>query len=133
MKVYLAAQYSWKRALQGNAETLDGIGIDSTSRWLQEKYDPEMTIAGTDGDWAQIARMDLEDIQEADMLIHFTVPETTPTLRGGRHVECGYALALGKQVVIVGPKENIFYHLPEVKQFSCWGDCYQWLRGQVGL
>ncbi len=32
--------------------------------------------------------------------------------RGGRHVEAGYALAKGKYLVLVGPRENVFYSLP---------------------
>ena len=45
------------------------------------------------------------------MLLLFTVDPDERTRRGGRHVEYGVALGLGKLTAIVGPRENIFHHL----------------------
>lgn len=42
--------------------------------------------------------------------------------RGGRHVEFGMALALGKRVIVVGPRENVFHLLPEVEVHVNWND-----------
>ena len=36
------------------------------------------------------------------------------THSGGRHVELGYALALGKHVVHIGQQENIFHSIVPV-------------------
>lgn len=77
---------------------------------------------------------DIEDIDAADALIAFTeAPGDTPgRSRGGRHVEFGYAIGKGKPVCIVGIRENVFCHLPQVmhfdtfNQFITWG--WLWLR-----
>lgn len=80
-------------------------------------------------------RDDLDDIVAADMLVAFTEgPRTGPT-RGGRHVEFGYALAIADlrlkrqsaglfsvvtnpmDVVVVGPRENLFTWHPSVLHF----------------
>ena len=42
--------------------------------------------------------------------------------RGGRHVEFGLALAAGKRLCIVGPRENIFHFLPRVEVFRSTDD-----------
>ncbi len=49
--------------------------------------------------------------------------------RGGRNVELGIALGRGKTVIVVGPYENIFTWLPEVRHYDTWDDClaaYPW-------
>ena len=48
------------------------------------------------------------------MLFYSEHPDTA-TVRGGRHVEFGMALALGKPIFVYGHKENIFHYLPQVE------------------
>jgi nucleoside 2-deoxyribosyltransferase len=122
-KVYLAAPFAKQDEIATYAEELRALGIVVTSRWLDE---PESS-SETD---VQQAQRDLADIDNADVLISFTEPPafkdypgifisyTNP--RGGRHVEFGYALAQGKEVWVVGYRENIFHHLPQVKFFPSW-------------
>jgi len=112
MKVYLAARYSSKAQMEVYAQKLEKIGIEVTSRWLEEPHASDAEIS--DDLKTQYALMDLEDVERADVLIFFSVEPTTPTPRGGRHVEFGYALALGVHIIVVGPKENIFHHVPWV-------------------
>ena len=38
--------------------------------------------------------------------------------RGGRHVEFGIAVAQGMYLIVVGRRENVFHHLPDVRQFD---------------
>lgn len=38
--------------------------------------------------------------------------------RGGRHVEFGLAVALGKRLIVIGHRENLFHHLPAVEFFE---------------
>lgn len=45
--------------------------------------------------------------------------------RGGRHVEFGVAVASCKRLVVIGPRENIFHHLPRVEVFPTLGE---WLE-----
>lgn len=42
--------------------------------------------------------------------------------RGGRHVELGVAIGMGKHVVIVGPAENVFCTHPVVVRYATWAD-----------
>ena len=66
------------------------------------------------------AAEDLEDVLRADCLVSFTEEPAAGVAwaaRGGRHVEFGIALAMGKRLCVVGPRENIFHHLPRVEVF----------------
>jgi hypothetical protein len=48
-------------------------------------------------------------------------PPNTILATGGRHVEFGLALAQGKRVIIVGPRENVFHYLlPDAQIFAYW-------------
>ncbi len=63
---------------------------------------------------------DIEYLADADCLVSFTERPTEGVswaARGGRHVEFGVALATGKRLCLVGPRENIFHHLPRVEVF----------------
>jgi nucleoside 2-deoxyribosyltransferase len=68
-----------------------------------------------------IARQDCEDLMAADAVIIFTEIPNTILATGGRHVEFGLALAQGKRVIIVGPRENVFHYLlPDSQIFATW-------------
>ena len=93
---------------------LEAIGCKVVSRWHREQ-----AAAALDGamarhtaiENAEFARRDLSDVAAADILVLFTEPPETNWPRGARHVEYGYALALGKRCVLVGPCENVFHWL----------------------
>ena len=68
--------------------------------------------------WADLARIDREDVLRADGLILFAEPELDGG--SGRHVEFGMALALGKPTIVVGRVENLFQRLPEVRVVEDW-------------
>lgn len=103
MKVYLAADYARKNEIREVAAKLRALGIEVTSRWLDT---PDDGIP-----WSAEAKVDVEDVQDAHTLVSFTTGELA---RGGRHAEFGMAVALGKGLVIVGPREHVFHFLPEV-------------------
>jgi nucleoside 2-deoxyribosyltransferase len=120
MKVYLASRYSLKETMLGYARELRDMGVEVTSRWLAELYAANTTLDQVDPEeLCGFAVDDLEDIREADAFIFFSEKDATP--RGGRHVEFGYALALGTPIMVVGPYENIFHYLPGIKQVDTWG------------
>lgn len=136
MKIYLAARYSRREELLTYREELQSIGHEVTSRWLNGSHQisDEGTPIGDDGESLvefgetekagqlrqHFAIEDLQDVKDADLLIAFTEPPRSTASRGGRHVELGYALALGKIVATVGPRENVFCWLPEVRAYSSW-------------
>lgn len=120
MKVYLANKYENKHHMRDAATLLRSKGIEVTSTWIDE---PQRS--GTNKDWAF---QDLLEISQADCLVFFSESPTEPTLRGGRHVEYGYALGIRKPIIVVGPKENIFHNLPQIKHFDTWEDAVYFLE-----
>lgn len=113
--VYLAARYARIDEMRSIAESFRGRGIFVTSRWLKEGVDPNHSIRTLSAEYMQTsARHDLEDIDAADYLVLFSEDPDEKFVRGGRHVEFGYALAKGKKIIVVGPKENIFHYEPNV-------------------
>lgn len=130
-KLYLAAPYSWRDQLREHAKVLRANGFIVTASWLQERQAPDSDLNdGTLQGLKLHAKNDVRDIQEADGLILFTIPPTSAMKRGGRHVEFGIAYALGKQVILCGPRENIFHYLKEVAQFDTFPEVLQHLVDQ---
>lgn len=107
LKLYLAGRYGRRLELRAYAEQLRAIGHTVTSRWLDcehEAFDDAPTREQM-LDWAED---DTSDINDADVFVAFTEAPDSQYGRGGRHVEFGYALAMGKYTVRIGPVENIF-------------------------
>jgi nucleoside 2-deoxyribosyltransferase len=127
MKIYLAARFSRRDELIQRKEALESFGFVVTSRWLTDHYaewvsiDPTTVAPEERGRWAM---GDLSDIEECQCLIHFTGNAEIGYSTGGRHTEMGYALALGKQIIVCGPRENIFcdldFHHPNVQWIPDW-------------
>lgn len=104
MKVYIAAPYVRRHEAQNLSRALQAHDIDVTSRWL---------VVGDALDDAG-ARKDLEDIDDADALIAFNMPEWRRE-GGGRHAEFGYAIAQGKRLIVYGERSIIFHYLNGVE------------------
>ena len=110
--VYLASRYRRRKELENYAQDLANQGWEVTSRWVFGHHENDCrspTIYALE-DWDDLAR--------AQWMMAFTEEPNDhgSYSRGGRHVELGMALAWGKNVVIVGPRENVFCHLPQVRQ-----------------
>jgi len=136
MKVYLCAPYARRPEMQGVSEIMEAQGHIVTSRWVYSKG-PIGTFADTAAEYASNtdtcgrgALRDFEDIREADTLIAFTDGELA---RGGRHVEFGYAAALGKHLIVVGPRETLFHCLPFVEWLEDWPRFVTYLVEQAEL
>lgn len=113
MKLYLAAMWSLRDEMQALAKKCEALGHEVTARWLWVTHEDE----------ARAAQMDLTDIERAEVLVLFSVgPRGTMFSGGGRCIEYGYALALGKRMALIGPRENVFHYLPSVRQFDTWAD-----------
>ena len=101
MNIYLAARYERREELNKYAEELRADNHIITARWLIDDHEAEVyelkntkTISKTG--W-KFAIDDLQDITRADTVICFSEAPDSAFARGGRHVEFGYALALGKR------------------------------------
>lgn len=128
----MAARFSMKPEIAEKAEELREMGIEITSRWLAETAAPTAQLGDFDDPYlTQTAEVDVEDINEGEGLVFFSVPPTMPVARGGRHVEFGMALALKKAIYVVGPKENIFHYLPQVRVFATWEDFITYIQGKL--
>lgn len=133
-KVYIAGSYSRRTEFQAYAAQLDAAGYWITCRWLSGSHDG--LDDGTNAIEAKSswALEDIEDVAAADILVCFTEPEGTRRGRGrgGRHVEFGIAFGLNIafealadhpkliRLVVIGPRENVFYCCSEVEQFDTW-------------
>jgi hypothetical protein len=121
-KIYLAAAYERADEMRGVRDVLEVFGHQVTSRWIDQETSGQTEAAGAaelsvdPAAYVKFARKDFEDISAADTVLSFTGAPG----RGGHHIEFGIALALGKQLVIVGPRENVFHSLPQVDWYPDW-------------
>jgi hypothetical protein len=72
-----------------------------------------------------MAEKDIEEIQDANLMVLFSQSDTAPTYRNGRLVEFGVALSVGMTVFVVGPAENIFFHCDGVHLYPTKEDVLQ--------
>lgn len=133
MKVYLAARYSRNDEMRGVRDVLQALGHEVTSRWIDqhggdllesivaEKLNAEPAAC------AKYAHIDVEDLKAADTVISFT--SAGGGGKGGRHIEFGVALGLGKRLMIVGPRENVFHTLPAIEWYPDWSRLVMALSG----
>lgn len=121
MRIYLAARYDQHGLMLVYAGKLESAGHQVTSRWIRQATG-DMPDGCTvelmnqrPSECAPHAQTDMDDIRRSNVLVCFT---EWPSSTGGRHVEFGYALALGIRIVIVGPREHIFHTIPQVEHYS---------------
>jgi hypothetical protein len=125
VKIYLAARYS-RLPEKGYAKALVALGHTVTSRWILGGHDlgthDPADAAHALPLWAS---EDMEDLLAADLCLSFTEPPEAGLgrARGGRHVELGIALALGKRCLIVGYREHIFHWLACMELYPTWEAC----------
>lgn len=121
--VYIAGRYSRRNEFRIVATALRAAGYSVTSRWLYEDK-PLTTVMGDDTPefYKETAYVDLKDIREADIVLFFSEDPLVGIPRGGRHVEFGYALGLGREIHVVGPRENIFHYVYGVKNYATLED-----------
>lgn len=121
--VYLAARFSLRSWMQAcAADLMADLGIETTSRWIDGHGDDKDDF--TPAELAVFADEDIEDIRRADVFVTFTTHEGVGYTSGGRHVEFGIALILGKPIIIIGPRENVFHELaetsPQITHVETW-------------
>jgi len=121
MKVYIAARFSRRSEANKLANMLMAKGYEITSRWVLPECDHVMPTGlssqAEDSERRRYAREGLEDIGACDWMISLT-DEPRNNGRGGKHVEFGYALGLGKSLTIIGPRETVSHTLYTVDHFS---------------
>lgn len=122
MLIYLASRYSRRKEMLNCAKIIEFRANHTiTARWLNGSHKAD-TPAELAEKAAMFAQEDIDDIKRSDVLIAFTEsPDVVGgASRGGRHVELGLAIALNKRIVVIGHRENVFCHLPEVMHYQNW-------------
>lgn len=138
MKIYLAARYSRRVELLEYRRDLESLGHVVTSRWLDGSH--QLYQGQRIGDFVEkaveehdeaaldllqhFASEDFHDVYTSDAMICFTEPPRSDASRGGRHVEAGIGMSLGKRMIVVGHRENLFYFLPTVEFCKTWDEAY---------
>ncbi len=132
-QVYLAARFSRQSELRGYVSDLENCGFGVTSRWVKtDSHRVDEYQAEADPDFARrLAEEDYLDVLCADIVVIFGEEPRTAT-RGGKHVEFGLALARDKHIFLVGPRENVFYYLPEVECYETWDECFEVICRRFG-
>ena len=125
MKIYLATRYRRIDEMKRRAEDLRNLGHLVTSRWVDGHH--EAPGALDDPSWPGIAQEDVDDVRAADVVVSFTQKRGGG---GGRHVEFGLGLGLGKRLVLVGPREHLFHTLPSVEVYLTWSEALESLATQ---
>lgn len=129
--IYLAARYGRRPALVYYRKSLQALGYNVQSRWVDGEHET-IDATATPEQMRSFANDDLSDINDSDTMISFTDgPDVDGWVRGGRHVEFGYAYSAMMRIIIVGPRENTFHYLADVEQFDTWAECWAMLHGEA--
>lgn len=122
LKIFLCGCCSRRDLFRGIRSELKRLGYTVTSRWIDDDYSQKEDDC-SEYKQDQLVKY-IEDIKAADCLIAFT--ESSPSRGlGSRHVEFGFALALGIRLIVIGPRENVFYHHPSVEVFASHWDFFR--------
>lgn len=117
MKFFVASHS--QPAAQDVLNRLHKCGHEVTSRWITtDKRFHRGVEAYTDAERTAIALMDEEDVRQATDGVVLIAEPPGQMVPGGKHVETGMALALGRPVYVIGRKENIFHWHPAVHVFA---------------
>jgi hypothetical protein len=119
--IYLAARYSRAAELRAYRSSLDPwvrgyVAVDQ--RRSGSVHQVRRRTLRRPASLAKIWRTSTR----CEILIAFTQKPRTVLTCGGRHFEAGYAHSRGAQILLVGPRENIFYQLAD-GYFETWEAC----------
>lgn len=123
-QVYLAGRFERQAELRRLANELVAHGHPVTSAWLGAE---RLSLGDLErcNRWAQ---RDLFDVRRADV---YLLVSDDVLGRGGKDFEGGYAYAIGKRCVIVGPPAHVFHFLPDVVRVRDWAELrFLYLNGE---
>ena len=123
MNIYIAGRYSRRDEFRQVRDKLIKRGHTVTSRWLDENEPLQSQMGQHSSEWyRETQHVDLVDVARADSMLFFAEDPLVGTPRGGRHVEFGFALALGRAMYVIGPRENVFHYNPTVIHYDSLED-----------
>lgn len=137
IQLYVAGGWIHRASLKGVMQSLRNSGFGVTSGWIEREngdYSPKAL--------AEDAKADFEEIRDADVLVAI-MDDPTYAYRGS-FTEIGYALGLGRHVIIVCPLErresegnwtyshtcatNVFFWHPNIVQADTIADVPSCIR-----
>lgn len=137
MNYYFAARYSRNEEMRRYRDIIQAkiSGACVTSRWIDQhggnllnSFVSSKLNSDSHAECWIYGNKDIEDVEACHTIVSFTGDDGTS--KGGRHVEFGYAMALGKRLIIVGLRENIFHTHPLAVRFSTFEE---FLEYEVGI
>jgi hypothetical protein len=100
-------------------ERLQALGHVVTARWIlsDTKFHQGLRVY-SDEEKRQLTLIDEADVKAATDGLVVIAEVEGKLVPGGKHVETGIALALGRPVYVIGRRENIFHWHPLVRIFA---------------
>lgn len=112
MRLYLAGSAMRHADIEALAQELRNQGHAVVSTWhntldveLEQRSDE--LLQSMPHLYREPVQMALAELRSADTIVVVTGGPG----RGGRHVEFGYAIALGLHTIVIGPREHLFHTL----------------------
>jgi hypothetical protein len=127
---YLVARYARNAEMYVYARDLQKVNIGVTSSWVLGDHEDRSEGKSNTSFWLRyFGEEDYNDVLNANVFVTFSEHPGAPgRQRGGRHVEFGIALALDKPIIVIGPQENIFHHLPQITHVETWIEALELLK-----
>lgn len=111
MKVYISSHDKW--AALHVARVLADAGHLITSTWHDGPAGRSASYS--DAERAEIASRNADQIGTTDALVLVAALDRVP---GGKFVEAGIAIGMGKRVLILGARENLLMSHPRVTVYA---------------
>ena len=130
-RIYIAASILANLAAAQLAIELIRAGFHVSSSWILHdhaalKAQGDLNEEKRNKINVEMCQQDIDDLAEADTLIILTY---VPSTSGGLHVELGYFLGAKKtNVIVVGPRLNVFFWSKDVRYTSYGSGLVQWLQ-----
>lgn len=113
-KVYIASHSKEQAVILANTLLSDNsLDINIISSWIYQPFNP--TITYSDEEKIDIAMTDFNEVSNCDILILIAGNEK---YSGGKFVEIGIALALNKNIFILGRRENMLLWNKNILQYD---------------
>lgn len=127
MHVFITARFSRAPEMLHYTHALENAGHVVTSRWIRDAPNVPHRGKASDADRERAAIRNFEDLTKSDCVVSFSeklskegrprVPKGEVPSRGARHTDFGIGIALNKRVIVVGEREHIHHHLPNVEVY----------------
>jgi hypothetical protein len=123
VRFYIASRFERYQDARKVRRLIRNEGHEVQAQWLDRAGDKRLWQAE-----AVAAQQDVDDLMGADMVLLLTSVPRQGYTTGGSHTEFGMAMAAGIPVAVLGRRENVFHHLPQVRQFESPGELVNYLR-----